>query len=165
MIFGVPLEVSWLQEVVAFVPKPPLGVEDVSKLVAPCERSLCVDVAIVPKTAPVKIEDEGFTAPVELLVAVVLGVWLVEVNRFVPNSPPVVEEDGFVNNDPPVVEEDGCVTIDPPVVEENGPVPNPPVVKEDGFVLNSPPVAEEDGFVPNDPPVVEEDEGLAIPNG
>lgn len=77
LIFGVPLEASWLEKLVAFVPKSPLGVEDVpnpEKLIAPCEGPLCVDVAVVPKTAPVLVEDEGFTAPVELLVAVVLGV-------------------------------------------------------------------------------------------
>ena len=36
---------------------------------------ILVEPKIVPKTAPIVVEDEGFTAPVELLVAVVPGVW------------------------------------------------------------------------------------------
>ena len=91
------LNVSWLVEVVAFVLNPPLGVgEDVpnpEKLVALCEGPLSVDVAAVPKTEPVVVEDEGCTAAVEMPVTVVSRTWMFEGERFVLNSPPVVEED------------------------------------------------------------------------
>ena len=83
-------------EVVAFVPNPPLGVKDVpnpEKPVALCEGPLSVDVAAVPKTEPVVVEDEGCTAAVEMPVTVVSRTWMFEGERFVLNSPPVVEED------------------------------------------------------------------------
>lgn len=91
------LNVSWLVEVVAFLPNPPLGVEEdvpnPEKPVALCEDPLSVDVAAVPKTEPVVVEDEGCTAAVEMPVAVVSGIWVIEGEGFVPNSPSVVEED------------------------------------------------------------------------
>jgi hypothetical protein len=91
------LNVSWLVELVAFVPNPPLGVEEdvpnPEKLVALCEGPLSVDVAAVPKTEPVIVEDEGCTAALEIPVAVVSGLWVFQGEGFVPNSPPVVEED------------------------------------------------------------------------
>ena len=75
--------VSWLVEVVAFVPNPPLGVEkDVpnpEKPVTLWKGPLSVDVAAVPKTEPVVVEGEGF----------------------VPNSPPAVGE----NKDSAVLDE------------------------------------------------------------
>ena len=97
LVFAVPLEVLGLEEAAAFLLEPPLGVEkDVpnpEKLGTPCEGTLFVDVAVVPKTVPVAVEDEGFTPPVEILVAVVSGVRLFEDEGFVPISPPVAKED------------------------------------------------------------------------
>lgn len=91
------LNVSWLVEVVTFVPNPPLGVEEdvpsPEKSVALCEGPLSVDVAAVLKIEPVLVEDEGCTAALEILVAVVSGIWVFQGNGFGPNSPPVVEED------------------------------------------------------------------------
>jgi len=105
---------SWLVEVAAFVPNPLLGVEadvpnwenvptpplgveeDVpnwEKPVALCEDSLSVDVAAVPKTEPVVVEDEGCTAAIEIPVAIVSGIWVFEGEGLVPKSPPVAEED------------------------------------------------------------------------
>ena len=80
------LNVSWLVEaVVAFVPNPPNppnpppSVEDdvpnPEKPVALCPGPLFVDVAGVPKTEPVVVEDEGCTAAVGMPVAVVSGIW------------------------------------------------------------------------------------------
>jgi len=84
-------------EVAAFVPNPPLGVEkDVpnwEKPAALCEDPFSVDVAAVPKTELVVVEDEGCTAAVEMPVAMVSGIWVFECEGFVPNSLPVVEED------------------------------------------------------------------------
>ena len=91
------LNVSWLVEVVAFVPDPPMGVkEDVpnpENLVALCEGPLSIDVAAVPKTEPVVVKDEGCIAALGIPVAVVLGIWVFQGERLVPNSPLVVEED------------------------------------------------------------------------
>ena len=91
------LSVSWLVEVVAFVPNPPLGVEEdvpnPEKPVTLCEGPLSVDVAAVPKTEPVVFGDEGCIAALNIPVAVVLGIWVFQGEGFVPNSPPVVEED------------------------------------------------------------------------
>lgn len=79
------------------MPNPPLGVEEdvpnPEKPVALCEGPLSVDVAAVPKTKPVVVEDEGCTAALEIPVAVVWGLWVFQRQGFVPNSPPVVEED------------------------------------------------------------------------
>ena len=86
LTFGVLLEVSWLEEVMAFVLNPEM-------LVAPYQGPLSVDVAFVLKIALILVEDEGFTALVELLFAVVSGVWLFKDDRFVSNSLSVVEED------------------------------------------------------------------------
>ena len=74
---NVNLNVLWLVEVVAFVPTPPLGVEEDA----------------VPETEPVVVEDAGCTAALEIFVAVVSGMWLFQSVGFVPNSPPVAEED------------------------------------------------------------------------
>ena len=97
LVFAVPLEVLGLEEVAAFVLELPLGVEkDVpnpEELGTPCGCTLSVDATVVPKTAPVVVEDEGFTAPVEILAAVVLGIRLLEDEGFVPISPPVAKED------------------------------------------------------------------------
>lgn len=91
------LDVPWLVEVVAFVPNPPLGVEEdfpnPEELVALCEGPLSVDVAAVPKTKPVVVEDQGCTAALEIRVAVVSGLWVFQRPGSVPNSPPVGEED------------------------------------------------------------------------
>ena len=82
------LNISWLGEVVALVPNPPLGVEEdvpnPEKPVAPCEGPFSVDVVAMPKTEPVVVE---------LPVAVVSRIWVFEGEGFVPNSPPVLEED------------------------------------------------------------------------
>ena len=60
------LNVSWLAEVVTFVPNPPLGVEEdvpnLEKPVALCEGLLSIDVAAVLKIESVLVEDEGCTA-------------------------------------------------------------------------------------------------------
>ena len=86
------LNVSWLVEVVAFVPNPPLGVEEdvpnPEKPVALCEGPLSVDVAAVPKTEPVVVEDEGCTAALKILVAVVSGIWMFQGEGFMPNRLP-----------------------------------------------------------------------------
>ena len=93
----VTLKVSWLVEVVAFVPNAPLGVGEYvpnpEKPVALCEVPLSVDVVAVPKTEPVVVEDEGCTAALGIPVAVVSGIRVFQGEGFVPNRPPVVEED------------------------------------------------------------------------
>lgn len=69
------LGTSWLIEVVALVSDPPFGVEEhVPNPVTLCEGLLFVDVAAVPKTEPVVVEEEGCTIAGELPVAVVLGI-------------------------------------------------------------------------------------------
>ena len=92
----VDLDVSWLVDVMGFVPNAPLGVEEdvhgPNKPDTPCEGTLSVDVAAVPKIEPVVVEDEGCTAGLKIPVAVVLGVWVFPGEEFVPSTPPVVEE-------------------------------------------------------------------------
>ena len=91
------LDVSWLVEVMGFVPNAPLGVEEdvlgPNKLDTLCEGPLSVDVAAVPKIEPVVVDDEGCTAGLKIPVAVVLGVWVFQGEGFVPSTPPIIEED------------------------------------------------------------------------
>ena len=91
----VTLKGLWLVEVVASVPNATLGVEEdvpnPEKPVALCE-AYSVDVVGVLKRELVVVEDEGCTAALEIPVAVVLGIWVLRGEGFVPNSPPVGEE-------------------------------------------------------------------------
>ena len=97
LVFAVPLEVLGLEEVAAFVLELPLGVEkdtlNPEELGTPCGCILSVDATVVPKIAPVAVEDEGFTAPVEILAAVVSGIRLLEDEGFVLISLPGAKED------------------------------------------------------------------------
>ena len=88
------LNVSWLVEVVTFVPNPLVGVEeDVPNTEKPaklCEGSLS-DVIAGPKTSesePLEVEDGGCTAAVEVPVTVVSEFWVFEGENFVPKAPP-----------------------------------------------------------------------------
>ena len=81
--------VSWLVEVVAFVPNPPLDVkEDVPNPEegnALCERPLSVDFAAIPKAEP--------AAVIGIPIAVLLGTWVFPGEGLMPNCPPREEEE------------------------------------------------------------------------
>jgi len=93
--------VSWLVEVVTFVPSTPLStplvveeeVPDLEKPVVLCVGPLSVDVVALLKIEPVVVEAKGRTAGLEIPVAVVSGTWVFQDEGIALNSPRVVEED------------------------------------------------------------------------